>query len=166
MIYKQASGNQSLEIKQLVHQPGGVLVSAVIALTGGPAGEADFLERLAYLGPVNITFTEFAEAAFHTPVLDVELDGALAEFSDPLVRRCKSLHIADVEIDPNPRAIDLINIATERLRGFTESVPDGFNEDLDAQLAGQRNGLTYLRDGALPDVVVGFIWSGDFTGNE
>ena len=53
----------------------------------GPAGEADLLNGLPDILPIDVTFSDLAEVVFDTPVLDVQFDDPSAELADPSCTR-------------------------------------------------------------------------------
>ena len=66
--------------------------------------------------------------------------------------------VANIEVRPNPRRVDGIEIRREFFRGLIvgsivvvqETVPHIFNQNMDAKVRGQRQSLPDLSDGSFP----------------
>src|SRR2546425_351106 len=96
-------------------------------LGDGAAGVADFRESFAHGRPVHVTVTKIDPGVsifLALEVFEVNLDDALAEGANPVLRKSVKHHVADVEPSLNPRALELADVAGhfERSMFITESM--------------------------------------------
>ena len=87
-------------------------------LRRGPAGESDLRKRTAHVRPVDVTVADLAEAVRLAPILHVELDDPFAKRANPLGRLAEALVVADVEVAPHPRAVDLVEVLGQQVSGL------------------------------------------------
>src|SRR5690606_30064553 len=114
----------SLQVEQLVDQLRRVFERVVATFARRPAGEVDFRQRLADLGPVDVSLAQAAEAVLLPPVLHVQFDDPAAERADPVFGGAELAAVTDVEVRADPRGVDLVEVVGKLLRVFAEAVPD------------------------------------------
>src|SRR5262249_62244919 len=97
--------------------------------------EFDLTDRLADFLPIDAAFAQRAPLArFVLEILEVEFDAPFAERANPLLREAVHHDVADVEIGPDPAAVEFVNVFGGVVRGQQELVPDRFDADDHAQL--------------------------------
>src|SRR5690606_36221658 len=114
------------ETQQLAHSSGDMsrhLPLAVVHLARAPVDIADLDMRLAHLGPLDVAISNFTEAFFNTPPLDVQLHDAASQGADPLLAGCELPGIADVEVHADPGTLDFVDVVPQLVRRLTEPVP-------------------------------------------
>ena len=151
--------------EQFVHQLGGLVIPAVATFAGSPALEIYFLEFVPDLVPFGVSFSERTETGLLPPVLDVELEGALAEDTYPFVTGGEFLHIPDIVVGLHPRAVNFVDIVPELLGFEAKAIPYGLDEDVDLELLAQGDAFADLLDRAGPDMLMGLVLSSDFSGD-
>ena len=94
-------------------------------------------------------------------LFDVELLDPGTERFDPLLGPAKADHVADVEIDAHQRTLQLVDEPSRLDRAQQEVVPDVLDQDLDAQVLGQRQAFADLGLRPLVGVLVGHLLVAD-----
>src|SRR5438445_11028788 len=109
-------------------------------LGDGAAEVADFRESFAHGRPVHVTVTKIDPGVsifLALEVFEVNLDDALAEGANPVLRKSVKHHVADVEPSLNPRALELADVAGHFERAQEELVPHFLDGNYDFQLLGR-----------------------------
>src|SRR6266513_3068112 len=135
---------------------------SVVKLHRGRSGIANLGERLVYLRPVDFALAQrhpLGHLAFlELEVLDVELDDALAQRANPVLRISGDHHVADIEIGADPRALEIVDIPGHFERAEQKLVPDLFNADDHLQFLGHGNELANLCLRADPGIAIAGLW--------
>src|SRR5690242_20647120 len=121
------------------------------------AGIADIGERGANGGPIDVAIAEIhpgVAVVAALEILEMDLDGALAESANPILRIAIEHHVADVEPGLNPRRVKFIDIGNHFERAEQKFIPDFFDGDDDFELFGEREELADLRLRARPGIAV------------
>src|SRR5262245_46051164 len=92
--------------------------------------ESDLTYRLADFLPIDAPFAQLDPlAGFVLEILEVEFDDPFAERANPLLREAVHHDVADVEIGPDPTALEFVHVFGGVVRGQQELVPDRFDAD-------------------------------------
>src|SRR5690242_11230730 len=115
---------------------------------GGAAGETDFGKSLAHCRPIHVAIAEIhprISVIFALEVFEMNLDDALAERADPVLRIAIKHDIAHVKPGFDPGAVELIDVRGHFDGTKQELVPDFLDGDDDFELFGKRKELANLR---------------------
>src|SRR5215475_3823865 len=92
--------------------------------------ESNLTDRLADFLPIDAAFTQRDPLArFVLEIFEVEFDDPFAERANPLLREAVHHDVADVEIGPDPAAIEFVHVFGGVVRGQQELIPDRFDAD-------------------------------------
>src|SRR5262249_27751608 len=104
--------------------------------------------------PIDLTVAQWSPGGRPFEVFDVEFDYAFAQNADPVLRIPVKDHVTDVEVSPDPLAVEFINVTREFEWTEQEFVPDLFHRDDYLEFTGEWNELADLFLRALPGVCV------------
>src|SRR6266566_7524145 len=119
---------------------------------------ADFRESLTHGRPIHVAVTKIdpgISVFFALEVFQMNLDDALAEGANPVLRKSVKHHVADVEPSLNPRALELADVTDHFERAEQKLVPHFLDGNHDFQFLGKRNQLANLPLRACPCIAVG-----------
>src|ERR1700674_481346 len=145
---------------QPVHAPAyvsEVILVAPLELDSGAPRIPDFAKGLTHGSPVHIAITEvypFVSIFFALEVFQVNLDNALPQGANPILRIAIKHHVPDVEPGLNPRALEFSNVLGHLHGAQQKFVPDLFDGDHNFQLLSKRNELADLLLRTRPGVAV------------
>src|ERR1043166_2510298 len=112
--------------------------------------KADLSERLAHFLPVHVPLEELHELArIPLVVLQVDAVDPLAERPDPILGPAVFDDVADVEVGPHPRALEVVDEPGEFERRQKEVVPNLLDRDHDLALFRRRDHFLDPLDRAL-----------------
>jgi hypothetical protein len=109
-----------------------------------PAVIANFPKSPADIRPVDslrpsVLGIELRMICSGLEALDMNFDEPLADGSNPVLRKAVGDYIADVEVGPDPGAVELIDIPDEFERAQQKSVSHVLDRDDDLELLSERN---------------------------
>src|ERR1700730_3467716 len=146
---------------QPIHAPAHVAEVGRVAtneLDDGAAGVAYFGEGLTHGGPVYVAVTEVHPSVsvfLALEVFKVDLDDALAQGANPVLRIAVKQHVANIKPSLDPRALELADLVGHFERTPQNLVPHFLDGNHDLQLLSKRNELTDLLLRTRPGVAVG-----------
>src|SRR5215472_13654170 len=131
---------------------------AGLELDDGAAGETDFTEGLVHGSPVHVTFAEVhpGVAVFLAlEIFEVDLDDALAERANPILRKAVKHHVAHVKPGFDPWAAELLDVRDHFEWTEEEFVPDFLDGDDHLLFLCERNQFADLCLRTRPGLAVG-----------
>src|SRR6266849_5933716 len=148
---------------QPVHAPAHVSKVSLVApleLDSGAPRIPDFAKGLTHGSPIHIAITEVHPSVsvfLALEVFQVNLDYALPQGADPVLRIAIKHHVPDVEPGLNPRALEFSNVLGHLHGAQQKFVPDLFDGDHNFQLLSERKKLADLLLGTTPGVTIGSL---------
>src|SRR5882762_4766041 len=149
--------------QQPVHAPAHVSEVGLVAsleLDRGAPRIPDFAKGLTHGSPVHIAIAEvypFVSIFLALEVFQVDLDNALPQGANPVLRIAIQHHVPHVKPGLDPRALELADVVGHFERTQQESVPHFLDGNHDLQLLSKRNQLADLLLRTRPGVAVGSL---------